>query len=495
MPYLSCSSCGLRTYAVSEGTCPSCGTALRRRNPPAGPRPAGLDRDGQVRAKLAMACRELDADAALLSEVRGGREHVRWGAGEAGYVGVSVPLQRHGLRPPARRTDRQRRRRRHARGVAEPARGRHGRHDPRLHRRPVRDRGRARLRALLPRARGAAGSRARPTSASCRASPRACDRCSRLVRPLKLLLAALLLAGCGGGSAAAERRRRRPRAPPPTRPRPPPGRKHGEGAAVRLQKIGSFDSPVYVTVAAGRHEPRCSSSSRAGRSASSRTARRSTRRSSTSATRSSPAPSRACCRSPSRPTTRPAGSSTSSTPTRTATRRVVEYKRSSDDVADPGSARTLFTVAGPGAQPQRRPAAVRARQAPLHRDRRRRRRRRPARRARQRPEPRDAARQDPADRPEGERRQAVHDPVGQPVREPRRREARDLQLRPAQPVAVLVRPLDRRSRDRRRRPGRGRGDRLRAQGQGARRELRLAACSRATTATRRARARPVRSSR
>jgi GAF domain-containing protein len=39
-----------------------------------------------------MACRELDADAALLSEVRGGREHVRWGAGEAGYVGLSVPL-------------------------------------------------------------------------------------------------------------------------------------------------------------------------------------------------------------------------------------------------------------------------------------------------------------------------------------------------------------------------------------------------------------------
>jgi GAF domain-containing protein len=40
-----------------------------------------------------MACRELSADAALLSEVRGDREHVRWGAGEAGYVGVSVPLR------------------------------------------------------------------------------------------------------------------------------------------------------------------------------------------------------------------------------------------------------------------------------------------------------------------------------------------------------------------------------------------------------------------
>jgi GAF domain-containing protein len=77
---------------VSEGTCPSCGTALRRPNPPAGPRPAAPDRDGQVRAKLAMACRELDADAALLSEVRAGRENVRWGAGEARYVGLSLPL-------------------------------------------------------------------------------------------------------------------------------------------------------------------------------------------------------------------------------------------------------------------------------------------------------------------------------------------------------------------------------------------------------------------
>src|SRR3954465_15893518 len=60
--------------------------------PAAAPRPAGSERDGQVRAKLAMACRELDADTALLSEIRNGREHVRWGAGEAGDIGVSVPL-------------------------------------------------------------------------------------------------------------------------------------------------------------------------------------------------------------------------------------------------------------------------------------------------------------------------------------------------------------------------------------------------------------------
>jgi GAF domain-containing protein len=92
MPYLTCPSCGLRTYVVSEGSCPSCGAALRRPGAPAGPRPARSDRDGQLHAKLAMACRELRADSALLSEIRGGREYVRWGAGEDGYVGSSFAL-------------------------------------------------------------------------------------------------------------------------------------------------------------------------------------------------------------------------------------------------------------------------------------------------------------------------------------------------------------------------------------------------------------------
>ena len=56
-----------------------------------------------------------------------------------------------------------------------------------------------------------------------------------------------------------------------------------------------------------------------------------------------------------------------------------------------------------------------------------------------------------------------------------RRAAGDLRLRAAQPVALLVRPQDRRPRDRRRRPGRGRGDRLRAAAAARRgRELRLA---------------------
>src|SRR4051794_20685512 len=89
MPYLTCSSCGLPTYCVSEGTCPACGTALRRALPPVGPRPAT---HGEVRAKLEMACRELRADAALLSEVRAGREHVRWATG-GGWAGRSFPLE------------------------------------------------------------------------------------------------------------------------------------------------------------------------------------------------------------------------------------------------------------------------------------------------------------------------------------------------------------------------------------------------------------------
>jgi ribosomal protein L37E len=78
MPYLTCSSCGLPTYIVSEGTCPSCGSTLRRERGPVGPRHVG----DAVRAKLDVACRELSADAALLSEIREGREHIRWAVGD-----------------------------------------------------------------------------------------------------------------------------------------------------------------------------------------------------------------------------------------------------------------------------------------------------------------------------------------------------------------------------------------------------------------------------
>ena len=77
MPYLTCPTCATPTYVVSGGDCPSCGTPLSPR-PPVGPRPQRTT--DPVRAKLAMACRELDADSALLSEIVGGRERVRWAA-------------------------------------------------------------------------------------------------------------------------------------------------------------------------------------------------------------------------------------------------------------------------------------------------------------------------------------------------------------------------------------------------------------------------------
>lgn len=92
MPYLTCESCGLATYCVSEGTCPACGTALKRTHPPVGPRPASSAADGQVQAKLQMACRELKVDAALLTEIRGGREHIRWAEGKT-WAGRSFPLR------------------------------------------------------------------------------------------------------------------------------------------------------------------------------------------------------------------------------------------------------------------------------------------------------------------------------------------------------------------------------------------------------------------
>jgi hypothetical protein len=46
-----------------------------------------------VRAELAMLCRELDMDSALVSEITGGREVVRWAAGEGDYATVSAALE------------------------------------------------------------------------------------------------------------------------------------------------------------------------------------------------------------------------------------------------------------------------------------------------------------------------------------------------------------------------------------------------------------------
>src|SRR3954469_23744724 len=46
-----------------------------------------------VHAELAMLCRELDMDSALVSEIIGGREVVRWAAGEGDYGSVSAALE------------------------------------------------------------------------------------------------------------------------------------------------------------------------------------------------------------------------------------------------------------------------------------------------------------------------------------------------------------------------------------------------------------------
>jgi GAF domain-containing protein len=92
MPYLSCPSCNLPTYVVSEGACPACGTQLKARRAGAGPRPTRGSPEDAVRAELAMVCRELDMDSALVSEISGGREVVRWSAGEGDYASLSLPL-------------------------------------------------------------------------------------------------------------------------------------------------------------------------------------------------------------------------------------------------------------------------------------------------------------------------------------------------------------------------------------------------------------------
>ncbi len=120
--------------------------------------------------------------------------------------------------------------------------------------------------------------------------------------------------------------------------------------------------------------------------------------------------------------------------------RIVEYRRASRTRAEPGLRAPADLPAPARGEPQRGAAALRPRPQALHRLRRRRGRRGPARRARQRAEPGHAARQDPAHRSAPLGRPPLHDPEEQPVRRPRRRAQGDLGLRPAQPVAVHLRP-------------------------------------------------------
>jgi len=92
MPYQTCPRCGLRTYYVSGEECPRCGTVLgaaRRTDTQPDWRPDAEPR-GAVERVLAVARRELRMDAALLSEVRDGREIVLWATGN-GRIPAFVP--------------------------------------------------------------------------------------------------------------------------------------------------------------------------------------------------------------------------------------------------------------------------------------------------------------------------------------------------------------------------------------------------------------------
>jgi len=99
MPYQSCPACGLRTYCVSGEECPRCGTPLdgvRRASDAAPGWRADSEAHGAVERVLAVARRELRMDVAMLTEVRDGREEVRWVVGNgrmpAFVAGAGVPL-------------------------------------------------------------------------------------------------------------------------------------------------------------------------------------------------------------------------------------------------------------------------------------------------------------------------------------------------------------------------------------------------------------------
>ncbi|MDA0162697.1 PQQ-dependent sugar dehydrogenase [Solirubrobacter ginsenosidimutans] len=67
------------------------------------------------------------------------------------------------------------------------------------------------------------------------------------MRPLKILFAALLLAGCGGSSGGGAATAPTESAAATASGGGQAAKSTAKAAAVRLQKVGSFDSPVYVT--------------------------------------------------------------------------------------------------------------------------------------------------------------------------------------------------------------------------------------------------------
>jgi GAF domain-containing protein len=104
MPYVRCWSCRLTTYCprgqLGRAECPGCGSLLIAPSEEDGDRGSGTvartaPEEGLDRA-LMLAYRELDMDAALLTEIRDGREVVRRSAGETAPFGAlngaSMPI-------------------------------------------------------------------------------------------------------------------------------------------------------------------------------------------------------------------------------------------------------------------------------------------------------------------------------------------------------------------------------------------------------------------
>ena len=408
-----------------------------------------------------MACRELGADTALLTEIRDGREHIRWGVGEGRLRRSRLPAARHDLRAAAGRPDRLDRRR----------------HAPPSRRWPASPSARSRAYIgvpFTPRTPAPTCSAAwptRPGRTSATADVRFLQGVAESLRPV------LGVRRLGVAAARLRRRLRRDhapwaRAPSPRRARPCACRRSGTSTrrCLRHRAAGGQGAPVRRR--AGREDPACSR------------AARSSRRSWTS-------------------------------------RNVVtaggEQGLLSMAFAPDYASSGLFYVYYTDKRRQRAGRRVQALE---------RRRGRSGQRAR-----RCSSTPDPEANHNGGQLQFGPDkllyigtgdgggggdqhgahgngqnlgvllgkilridpkasggrpytiPADNPFVKRAGARGRDLRLRPAQPVALLVRPSTGDLIDRRRRPGRVRGDRLHAQGQGARARTSAGACSRAPPAT------------
>ncbi len=250
---------------------------------------------------------------------------------------------------------------------------------------------------------------------------------------LTALLAALV-AGCGG-------RRRRRDQPRGRRPAVEPSETGGSGGGGVAPGEGRRLRPAALRRPAARQRRPLRGREARAASGSSATARRSSGRRSTSAPRSPTTASRACSRSPSRPTSPARGFSMPTSPTRTRT-STWSSSEAGDDGIDRAGSRARGAADGRlRLQPQRRPAPLRPGRSPLHRHRRRRQRRRPG---AKRPGPRLAARQDPPDRPAPRQETSpTRSRRDNPFADRAGRPARGLLLRPAQPLALQLRPRDR----------------------------------------------------